>query len=154
MAGLTTFAGGDERYYNNIFVGDGSKTDSVLRGYNNVKLPMSIDGNIYYNKAIASKGDVNSVNSSMYNPELKIVEEGNNVYLHLTLDEAYFNHKVKMINTVVLGKAAIPKARFDNPDGSPLTIDIDYLGNKRSDDTNFAGPISNLETGKIVLKVW
>jgi alpha-N-arabinofuranosidase len=54
----------------------------------------------------------------------------------------------------MLGKAKMPKAPFDNPDGTPLKIDRDYFGNLRTGETTVAGPFSNLNSGSNVLKVW
>jgi hypothetical protein len=61
---------------------------------------------------------------------------------------------VKVIDSEILGKAKTPKADFDNPDGSLLKIDKDYFGNKRSGENILAGPFSNLDTGKVLLKIW
>ena len=36
-----------------------------------------------------------------------------------------------MIHTSTLGKAFEPEQQYENPDGTPITFDDDYLGNKR-----------------------
>jgi hypothetical protein len=160
MAALTTILSGDDRFYNNIFVGSGDKTNHNsklkhgLEGYNNAKLPVWISGNIYYNGAKPSDKDVSFVNDSTFNPAVKLAEEGGNGYLHLTLNENFYNHNGIIITTEMLGKAKIPKAAFDNPDGTPLKIDHDFFGKLRTGETTFAGPFSNLNTGNVVLKLW
>lgn len=160
IAGLTTIFAGDDRYYNNIFVapGDiaipGSKRNYGLEKYNSAKLKVWMNDNIYYNGAKPSEKDTNFVISSGHNPGIKLVEEGESAYLHFTFDNEYYNHKAKMVTTAVLGKAKIPKAAFDNPDGTSLKLDEDYFGNKRIDENILAGPFNNLNTGKVVLKVW
>jgi hypothetical protein len=160
MAALTTILSGDDRFYNNVLVGLGDKTNTEnklkhgLETYNNARLPVWISGNIYYNGAKPSDKDVSFVNDSTFNPGIKLVEEGENVFLHLAFSENFFGHKGKIITTEILGKAKIPKAAFDNPDGTPLKIDYDYFGNLRSAETNSAGPFSNLKTGNNVMKVW
>ena len=160
MAALTTILSGDDRFYNNIFVGLGDKTDKDsklkhgLEGYNNAKLPVWMSGNIYYNKANPSDKDVDFINDSSFNPEVKLVEEGEKGYLHLTFNKNYYDHKVKIITTEILGKAKIPKAAFDNPDGTPLKIDTDYFGKLRSGESAVAGPFSNLKTGEVKLELW
>jgi hypothetical protein len=160
IAGLTTVFGGDDRYYNNVFVGsvdkpgNNSNNNYGLAGYNNAKLEVWMNGNIYYNDARPSEKDKNFLLASTFNPEVKLGEEGENVYLYFTFDSAFFNHKVKLVTTELLGKAKIPKTPFDNPDGSPLRIDKDYFNYFRSDAINNAGPFINLKPGKAVLKVW
>ncbi len=155
LAGMTTIFGGDDRYYNNIFIGSGNKADNIgLEGYNNVFLPVWIEGNVYYNESKPSKNDANFINTTEYNPEVKLIEEGENVYLQFKPDLLYFKHKLKIINTDVLGKTKISKAFFENPDGTSLEIDEDYFGNKRLYDNSNAGPFANLSTGVKVLKVW
>jgi len=160
MAALTTILSGDDRLYNNVLVGLGDKTNTEnklkhgLETYNNARLPVWISGNMYYNGAKPSDKDVSFVKDSTFNPGIKLVEEGENVFLHLTFNKNFFGHKGKIITTEILGNAKIPKAAFDNPDGTPLKIDYDYFGNLRSGETNSAGPFSGLSTGNVVLKVW
>jgi hypothetical protein len=160
MAALTTILSGDDRFYNNVLVGLGDKTNSDnklkhgLETYNNARLPVWMSGNIYYNGAKPSDKDVSFVNDSTFNPAVKLVEDGENGYLHITFNENYNNHKGQIVTTEILGKAKIPKAAFDNPDGTPLKIDHDYFGNLRTGETTSAGPFSNLNSGSVVLKVW
>ena len=163
IAGLATIKSGDDRYYNNIFVGLGDKKAKYnkynkykhdFEGYKNAKLQLWMDGNIYYNEAKPSTEDTNFINSTKYNPEVELVEDGEDVFLYLTFDQAYYNHKGKIITTELLGKAIIPKAVFDNPDGTSLKIDTDYFDDKRLEENNNAGPFLHLNTGKVKLKVW
>lgn len=160
VAGLSTIYSGDDRYYNNIFIGTGDNPDNKvkykhgLEGYNNAKLPVWMSDNIYYNGAKPYDKEKKYTESSAYNPEVKLVEEGDGVYLHLTFDQAYYNHKGEIITTEILGKAKIPNAAFENPDGKSLKIDRDYFGNLRSDENNTPGPFISLKKGKLLLKVW
>ena len=39
--------------------------------------------------------------------------------------------RCSMVNTQVLGKAFEPEEGYENPDGTPITFDRDYLGNHR-----------------------
>jgi hypothetical protein len=54
----------------------------------------------------------------------------------------------------LLGKAKIPRARFDNADGTSFLLDTDYFGNARSSENAVSGPFVNLEKGQLNLKVW
>lgn len=160
MAALTTIISGDDRFYNNVFVGNDGKSspDSKykygLEGYNEAGLPVWMSGNVYYNGAKPSDKDVNFTMDSAFNPAVKLVKEGENGYLHITFNPDFYKQKVKIINTAILGRAKIPKAAFDNPDGTPLTMDTDYFGAKRSEKNPSVGPFENPGKGELKLKVW
>ncbi len=160
VAALTTILSGDDRYYNNIFVGFGAKelkdtgTKPGLETYDNAKLPVFIADNLYYFEAKQSLKDINALSDAGFNPAITIEEKGESLFLHFDVNQLYYNQKGKIINTAILGRARIPKARFDNPDGNVLTIDRDYSGNMRTVQNNVAGPFVNLEGDKITIKVW
>lgn len=160
VAALTTIISGDDRLYNNIFIGSGEKTIKDNRSrfgsevYNNAKLPVWISGNIYYNGAKPSSKETIFTNDSTYNPGIKLVEQGADVYLSISFNQVFINQKTQLINTALLGKAKIPRAPFDNRDGSILTIDKDYFGNQRSEGNNPAGPFVQVKTDKTVMKIW
>ncbi len=161
VAGLSTIFSGDDRYYNNIFLGYGQELNKKnpmcnygLVGYNDAKLPVWISGNIYYNKALASKEERNNVENPNFRPDVKIAEEGNQVYLNITLDDSGAELKTRFITTELLGKAKMPNEAFENPDGTPLRIDTDYFGTKRDASNPTAGPFENPGKGILKLKVW
>ncbi|MDA3867599.1 MAG: right-handed parallel beta-helix repeat-containing protein [Salinivirgaceae bacterium] len=160
VMGLTTIFGGDDRFYNNVFVGTGDRTASDgriahgLEAYNNAKLPVWMNGNAYCNGAKPSDKDVNFTTEPVFNPKWKLVEDGKDVYLQIAFNQNIYDQKLKMITTEMLGKAKAPKARFDNPDGTPLKIDTDYFGAKRSEINPSVGPFENPGKGELKLKVW
>ena len=161
VAGLSNIYSGDDRYYNNIFLGYGKELkekDAIcnygLGIYNGAKLPVWISGNIYYDKALAFKEESDKVENSNYFPEFKIIEDGNQVYLNITLNDSDAGLKRKLITTELLGMAKMTNEAFENPDGSPLIIDTDYFGNKRSASNPSAGPFENLDIGINRLRVY
>ncbi|MBL7969129.1 MAG: right-handed parallel beta-helix repeat-containing protein [Prolixibacteraceae bacterium] len=171
IGALTTIPGGDDRYYNNIFVGNGGEMTSDttiivnpwdpknkykfgLIGYNQAKLPIWMKSNVYYFGAIPSKKDVQQLIEPTFNPGIKLTEDGGHVYLQMNFGGAISSVKSQLITSDLLGKAKIPKARFENADGSALKIDTDYLGNKRSEAHPTAGPFENPGSGILNLKVW
>jgi hypothetical protein len=72
----------------------------------------------------------------------------------MNFDEKILKMKNQYVTTQLLGKALIPNAGYENPDGSPLSIDTDYLGKKRDKQNPTAGPFENPGTGNISIKVW
>ncbi|MBC7889679.1 MAG: right-handed parallel beta-helix repeat-containing protein [Ferruginibacter sp.] len=160
IKGLTVINSGDDRYYNNIFVGKANltgKNEKYTHGlavYGNTKFPFWISDNLYYNGAKPSEKETAYREVADYNPEIQLVEEGSDVYLHFTFDETFYKQSGKMITTEILGKAKIPNVFFENPDGTSLKIDRDYFGTQRDETNVNAGPFAGLKNGKTVLKVW
>ena len=161
VAGLSTIFSGDDRYYNNIFLGNGpelnkkdARSNYGMVGYNDAKLPVWISGNIYYGKALPYKNENNKTENPNFNADFKILEEGDQVFMNLTLDNSSSDPKTRMITTELLGKAKMPNEAFENPDGTPLKIDTDYFGKKRSESNPSAGPFENPGKGMLKLKVW
>jgi hypothetical protein len=161
VAGLSTIYSGDDRYYNNIFLGSGDdavKRDARyhygLTGYDHVKLPVWITGNIYYNRAIHYKDETDYVENKNFTPDFNVTEEDGHAFLNLTLDESGSGPLTLLISTALLGKAKMPDESFENPDGSPLKIDTDYFGKMRPGVNPSPGPFENPGKGKIRLQVW
>jgi len=166
IAGLKNILGGDTRFYNNIFVegdveipnrndpGAERKIGYGLEVYNDVELPMQVDGNVYFKGAKPYIKETNYVEKAGFDPKIKIVEQGESVYLHITLDQFCKALDNTLVTTKLLGKAMIPGQAYENPDGSPLKIDTDYFGRKRSKANPTAGPFENPPEGKLILKVW
>lgn len=158
VAGLSIIPGGDNRYINNIFAPVRPENADQLRGkygleaYNKTAYPMQVDGNVYYNQSTLFEGEKTSLIQPEFNPEARIVEEGNNVYLLFSLKgtEKMQTHRV---NTSRLGKAKLPEQAFEQPDGSPIEIDHDYLGYPRTVNPK-PGPLESVGEGAMRIKVW
>jgi len=156
IAGLKQTRCGDNRYFNNIFLGtekDSRTSKSGLGIYEKADLPMTVDGNVYLNGARAFKNETNQLKLK-YNPEIKVEEKEEGVFLSLNFDKQILKMKNKVVTTELLGKAIIPDLGFVNPDGTPLIVDEDYFGNKKSKKNPTPGPFEKPETGIVTLKVW
>jgi hypothetical protein len=168
VVGLREISGGDNRFFNNVLVagyeGNAGQDDPEykkrsgygnesygLQAYNDAVFPVRADGNVYFKGAKPYIKETNYVEAPVFDPKMEIVEQGEDVYLYITLDESLHN---KLVTTKLLGKAMIPGQAFENPDGSPLTIDTDYFGRKRNKANPFAGPFENTGDGELKLKVW
>jgi hypothetical protein len=166
LVALQNILGGDNRFYNNIFVeadaeipsrndpGAERKKGYGLEVYNAVKLPVQMDGNLYYKGAKPYIREANYIDKPDFDPDIEIVEQGENVHLHITIDDSLKSLQNKLVTTELLDKAIIPNQAYENSDGSPLKIDTDYFGNKRSDKNPTAGPFENPGQGRLSLKVW
>ena len=148
VAGLHNIAGGDDHYYNNIFLNTGLKT------YDRAKQPVFMAGNVFLNGAEPSKHEPSPLVKADIDPGLKLVEKPDGMYLQITLDKAWAEQQRKVVTTELLGKAKIPKLPYEQPDGSPYRIDTDYLGRKRNDANPFPGPFEPSKPNEQELKVW
>ncbi len=150
IAGLTNISGGDNRFYNNIFVGGtGTKI------YDDAKLlPMQVEGNIYLNGSSPYPGEKNSIHQPQFDSDIKIIDKGDAVNLQVTLPKTTADQQNHLVTTELLGKAKIPALPFENPDGTTLQIDRDYLGNARNSQNPTAGPFENIGVGRLDLQVW
>ena len=67
-----------------------------------------------------------------------------NVYLLLTPGEELKKAQTTLVTTSLLGKVKVSAVSYENPDGSPLTVDADYSGKKRTgtgaDGRSVSGP--------------
>ena len=148
VAGLQNIKGGDDRFYNNLIIQPGG-----LDGYDKATLPVQIEGNVYYNGAKPCYKETNYLKRAEFNPEVKLVEEGDSVFLYITLDDFWHVVDNPLVTTSLLGRAKVPSAAYENPDGTPLKIDTDYFGKKRSEANPSAGPFENPGQGRLMLKV-
>jgi len=168
LAGLDSIAGGDDRFYNNIFVGNGgspatgAEADANplrfggygLWGYNLGGYPLYTGGNVYFKGARAYSREQGALNLSGADPKPGIVEEGDGVYLRLNLGAEARKAATRLVNTELLGKAKISGLAYENADGSPLVIDDDYFGKKRNTAAPSPGPFENAGQGDLKLKIW
>jgi alpha-N-arabinofuranosidase len=168
VAGLANIKGGDDRFYNNIFVGAGATPATAPAGkadwrgketgyglwvYDNREFPLQTGGNVYLNGARPSGKETNPLMLSE-TFDCKLIEAAGEPQLHLPLPASLPKAATKFVTTEMLGKAKIPGVPYMNPDGSPLKIDGDYLGKKRSKPTPTAGPFENPRQGSVALKIW
>jgi alpha-N-arabinofuranosidase len=156
IAGLKNIKGGDNRYMNNIFVGgvaNGKNNHSGMGICKKAELPMYVDGNVYLNNAEPFDKEPKQLILDS-NPEIKLEETDEGVFLTINIDKQIIKIKNKMVNTELLGKALIPDLPFVNPDNSQLQIDKDFFGNYRNKKNPTAGPFEKPEKGTNSFKVW
>jgi len=107
--------------------------------------------------AVRSKNEfleVPSIHQPQFDPDIKIIDQGNVVHLQVTLPKTTADQQNRLVTTELLGKAKIPALPFENPDGTTLQIDRDYLGKARNSQNPTAGPFENIGVGRLDLKVW
>jgi hypothetical protein len=156
----------DNRYYNNVFsavdeetnramwnpwwIGRGSYGLGIYTGY----LPMYTDGNAYFKGAEAYPDEENKIYDPGFDPGIRVEEKGDEVYLHIKYPENFRSLDTQLITTELLGRVKTSDAKYEQPDGSPLAIDLDYLGNARDRAKPVSGPFEISSTGELQIRVW
>lgn len=178
VLGTVPVYGGDDRWYQNIFVGgteegryygtsgyDGAPVSldeyidrflamghGDVEQYEQVKQPAYIDGNVYLKGAKAFDREKNC-RVSDFDPDVRIVEEEGKVFLEITLPEELFDVKTKVITSAKLGLTRITEVCFENPDGSAYILNHDLAKEMRGENPK-AGPLEGLHAGKNRVEIW
>jgi alpha-N-arabinofuranosidase len=150
LAGFHDNPRGDDRYYNNVFAQGGD-----LSQYDAAVLPVFMEGNLFLKGATPSKHETAPLVQSEFAPLLKLVEQSDGVYLEINFGPAWNTGRVrKIVTTKLLGRAIIPNASYEQPDGTPVCINTDYFGKPRDESNPAPGPFENPGQGNLKLKVW
>ena len=136
LAGLRNIAGGDNRFYNNLFV----HTDG-LAAYEGAAQPVLTAGNVFLAGAEAF--------------DHGLVELGGGLALHLSLADNWAEgQRFEPVTSERLGKALIPDLPYARPDGAPHDLERDFNRYKRERNDLLPGPFAVLRGGQQILKVW
>jgi hypothetical protein len=169
LAGLTNISGGDDRFYNNVFVRGGdlgidahgfdSRNPQRFLGfglwvYDTRERALQAAGNVYCGGALPYFKEPNPLTLPESDPKVRVVEEDDRVFLQLTAAPEWKQAGTRLVTTALLGKAAVPQLTCENADGSPLTVGTDYFGHKRNEAKPSAGPFEIPGEGELQLKVW
>ena len=168
----------DDRWYQNIFVG-GTEENRIygtggysgapvsleeyiarikavapgdVEAYEKVDQPVYINRNVYLANASAFDRDEEHVMSGG-SADLRIADEGDNVYLEITLPEEMFAMQTEQMGTGKLEMTRITEENFENPDGSPIVFDEDLNGTIRGQ-RPAVGPLENVKAGRNRIAVW
>ncbi|WP_270814171.1 right-handed parallel beta-helix repeat-containing protein [Hungatella effluvii] len=181
VAGTTVVYSGDDRIYQNVFLGgtvtyteqslhgtegyDGhtnsleeyindviSRGNGDLEQFKHVKQPVYIRGNAYL-KGAKPYGREENTHVSDMDPAVRIVETDGKTYLELNVEKEILEIPTEIYNSEKLGMPRITEAAYENPDGTPIVFDTDYLDQSRSGQPA-AGPIEGLKEGMNRILVW
>ena len=151
VAGLHDNPHGDDRYYDNLFV---ARPD--LTAYDDAQLPAPMAGNVFLDGARPSRREADPVVDDAFNPAVILLRRSGGYYLTLRYDPAADAAAARpAVTTEQLGRAAISGAAFENPDGTPLRVESDYLGQPWDPTRPAAGPFARPTIpGTTTVRVW
>jgi len=167
LAGFKAIKGGDDRFYNNIFMSynqeapwperSGSKQEGNFFGlgaFNPIDFPLTADGNVYVDQARAFEAEKNPVVDAEFKTHARIINSRDGIYLEIRMDKNWLQKQRKLVTTELLGRAENPDLPFVQPDGTPYRLDKDYLGEKRNTKNPSPGPFDKIKNGIMTIKVW
>jgi alpha-N-arabinofuranosidase len=149
MAGLSRIPGGDDRFLNNVLLNRG------LVGYEEAGMPSRMSGNVYLKGARPSSLERSPLVHADLDPELRLVEELDGLYLEMTVAPSWARPvSGEVVTTERLGRAKVPDLPYVQPDRALYYLDTDYLGRRRDVQHPFPGPFEVTEGGRLRVKVW
>ena len=167
IAGLTITQGGDNRFFNNIFVGQGRPGDAPVSTANPKKsisgcglwvydarnFTLQTAGNVYYHGARPCRNELTPLTLPEADPSIKLTAKDDHFYLDLTFGQAVRKAATTPVTSGLLGQARVPGLAYENPDGTPLKIDTDYFGKPRDPAKPSAGPFETPGPGPLSIKL-
>lgn len=179
VKGCTWVYMGDDRYYNNIFVGGeeelGENSFYGMCGYDRymasweeyieeirsnpvghqkyfgTEQPVYINNNVYYNKAKGFHRELKKLELEK-DCKIRVKRETDGYYVEFEIDaQGYLEGKVH--STETLGRVRLADAVYDKPDGSLLKVEYDYQGKKRGEKSS-VGPFSDAKVGENHYCIW
>lgn len=115
-----------------------------LASYHFSHLPVWANGNAYFNGAKAWKKEPSNLIDTENHVKVELVEEDNKLFLKTNVYELLGDFRDGIINSDILGYAFEPEQRFENPDGTAILFNEDYLGSHRGTAT-IPGPFASGE---------
>jgi len=147
VAGYHDNPSGDLRFFNNLVAQAGD-----LSAFNQTRLPMQLDGNVFVGRAKPCAGEPEPLVKPDFDPEIRSVGVGDGIQLNITLDAAWAARTRRLVTSSLLGTTTIPNLPFERADGSPVRIDRDLTGKQRNPENPFPGPFEQPEGGKITVR--
>ena len=105
---------------------------------------------MYFNGARAFRAEQGGIVDTEHKVSVEIEKTELGYVLKTNLYEYLDGAACRMVRSDTLGRAFEPEQRYENPDGTPITFNTDYFGNKRGVKV-IPGPFAKNElSGEIV----
>lgn len=118
-----------------------------LEQYHFSHLPVWVKGNAYFNGARSCKNEENRLVDGENEVFVRLVESKDGYRLETNVYDFLNGFKDGIINSDILGCAFEPEERYENPDGTAIMFDRDYLGEHRGVST-IPGPFASREASE------
>ena len=112
-------------------------------------LPVWVSGNAYFNGACVSKHEKHGHVDADAKVTVELVEKDGRPVLRTNVYDFLGDFRAGIVTSDILGCAFEPEQRFENPDGTAITFDRDYLGEHRGLDA-LPGPFARGAAERVV----
>ena len=102
-----------------------------LAKYHFSHLPVWADGNVYLAGAAAWKKETRNLTDETSPVQVELTEKDGHMVLTTNIYDLVKDFRAGMISSDTLGRAFEPEERYENPDGTDIVFDSDYLGGHR-----------------------
>ena len=109
------------------------------------KLPVWCQGNVYLNGAKPCKNERHGLVNEDGGVFVELTEKDGRPALRTNVYDYLWDFSVSMVSSDTLGKAFEPEERYENPDGTDILFNTDYLGNHRGLNV-LPGPFADKES--------
>jgi len=119
-----------------------------------VKQPVYLRSNVYAGGARPSDAEPDAL--VLDGPaSVVVVEDGDEVYLETELPEGFDDARVTVVTGLDLERARFVDADFEEPDGTPATLDTDLVGERKEQGQRYpVGPVASLASRTGRIRVW
>lgn len=123
-----------------------------LERHLNTKQPAYVHRNAYLKGAPAYDRETDNYLSES-DPQVRIVTEGDQVYLEMDAEKGLLELPAEIVTTEMLGMVRIVEEAYENPDGTPISLDTDYNDAPRGAKP-VVGPLQDLKEGHNRIRIW
>ena len=109
------------------------------------KLPVWCQGNVYLNGAKPCKNERHGLVNEDGGVFVELTEKDGRPALRTNVYDYLWDFSVSMVSSDTLGKAFEPEERYENPDGTDILFNTDYLGSHRGTRV-LPGPFADKES--------
>jgi hypothetical protein len=119
-----------------------------------VKQPVYFRGNVYAGGARPSDTDHDAL-TLPGEISVEVIDEGDEVYLQTRLPSDFDSARVRVVTGLDLPRVRFVDADYEEPDGSPVLVDTDLLGERKQHGHSYpAGPVASLAAGAARVRAW
>ncbi len=148
IAGLMSIKGGDNRFFNNVFI-----APAGLDTYDESARPNQMAGNVFLKGAKPSKHEESPLVLPDFDPALKLRDENGAWFLEMNAGWDG-NAAGPLVTSELLGKAVVSGQGYVKPDGSPYRLGRDFTGATRQEENPSPGPFEARPGGRQSIKLW
>lgn len=151
VAGMMIIYGGDDKICHNLYIGrhgeegygnvvyngypdrnvlsDTSKDDRPM-AYANQALPVDIHDNLYLNGAQGYEHERNAI-EDCFHAEIEVLRRDGRYAIKTNLADCPHVANLPIVTTSMLGTSFESEATYENADGTPIVLSVDYAGHDR-----------------------